>query len=262
MSERVDFSSNASIYDRRHGAVLAPEIARLLALKAAFTHSTRALDVGAGTGRVALALAELGCEVVAIDPALSMLNQLRRKISTPRVWAVVGEGARLPFAARSFDAVLIARALYLMADWRLVLQKAHEVIKPGGYLLHQWGNGTADEEWVRIREKTRALFQEAGINAPFHPGAKTEVEVDAHLVTLGLIQTDRVLTGPGPQLSLREFVGRIESGELSYIWAVPKPVQELCLPLLRRWCEETFDLERSFPMPRELAWTMYQKHTG
>lgn len=200
--------------------MLAPEIARLLALKAALTHRTRVLDVGAGTGRVSLALADLGCEVVAIDPAMAMLNQLRMKISTPRVWAVVGEGARLPFAARSFDAVVIARALYLMADWRLVLEKVHEVIKPGGYLLHEWGNGTADEEWVRIREKTRALFQEAGITAPFHPGAKTEVEVDAHLVTLGLIHTDRVLTGPGPQLSLREFVDRIESGELSYIWAV------------------------------------------
>jgi hypothetical protein len=42
---------------------------------------------------------------------------------------------------------------------------------------------------------------------------------------------------------LREFVRRITSGELSYIWSVPKPIHEHCLPLLQLWCEQTFDLE-------------------
>jgi hypothetical protein len=41
----------------------------------------------------------------------------------------------------------------------VVLQRAHDALKPGGYLLHEWGNGSADEEWVRIREKTRAPFK-------------------------------------------------------------------------------------------------------
>jgi len=262
VSECVDFSANAPIYDRRHGAVLAPDVARSSALKAALTHGTRVLDVGAGTGRVAHALADLGCDVVALDPALPMLDQLRSKASTRRVRAVVGEGARLPFAECAFEAAVIARVLYLVADWRVVLQQAHDALKPGCYLLHEWGNGIADEEWVRIREKTRALFQDAGIDAPFHPGARTEVEVDAYLVTLGLTQTDRVLAGPGPHTSLREFVRRITSGELSYIWSVPKPVQEQCLPLLQRWCEQTFDLEQSPPMPRELQWTVYRKQTA
>ena len=92
-----------------------------------------------------------------------------------------------------------------------------------------------------------------------HAQARTEVDVDAYLVSLGLAQTDRVIAGPGPHTSLREFVRRITSGELSYIWSVPKPVQEQYLPLLQRWCEQTFDLERSFPMPRELQWTVYRK---
>ena len=52
MSERVDFSANAPVYDRRHGAALAPEVARSLALEAALTRGARVLDVGAGPGRV------------------------------------------------------------------------------------------------------------------------------------------------------------------------------------------------------------------
>jgi SAM-dependent methyltransferase len=255
----VDFSSNAPIYDRRHGAALAPDVAQALAAKTALTHGSRILDVGAGTGRVAHALANLGGAVVALDPALPMLDQLNNKASTRHVRSVAGEGARLPFAGNVFDAVVLARVLYLMADWRVVLQQAHDALKPGGYLLHEWANGGSDEEWVRIREKTRALFQEAGIAEPFHPGARTETEVDAHFVAMGLTQTDYLSAGPGPQTSLREFLRRIMSGEVSYIWNVPKAIQEDRLPALQRWCEQTFDLEQSFPMPRELRWTVYQK---
>jgi SAM-dependent methyltransferase len=259
VSERVDFSSNALVYDRRHGAALAADVARSLALKAALIQGTRVLDIGAGTGRVAHALADLGCNVIALDPAVPMLDQLRSKASTRKVRVVVGEGGRLPFAECVFDAAVIARLLYLAPDWREVLQEAHDALKPGGYLLHEWGNGSADEEWVRIREKTRILFQDAGIKDPFHPGARTEAEVDAYLESLGLAETDRVFAGPGPDTSLDEFVRRITSGELSYIWNVPKPVQEQSLPLLQRWCEQTFDMKGSFPIPRELRWAVYRK---
>ena len=153
MSKRIDFSANAPVYDRRHGAALAPDVARSLALKAALTQGTRVLDVGAGTGRVAHAFADLGCDVVALDPALAMLDQLRSKASTRRVRAVVGEGARLPFADCVFDAAVIARVLYLAADWRAVLQETHDALKPGGFLLHEWGNGSADEEWVQTERR-------------------------------------------------------------------------------------------------------------
>jgi ubiquinone/menaquinone biosynthesis C-methylase UbiE len=66
---------------------------------------------------------------------------------------VVGEAARLPFAAANFDAVILARVLYLMADWQPVLPRAYDVLKPGGCLFHEWGNGEAEEEWVQIRER-------------------------------------------------------------------------------------------------------------
>ena len=58
MSERVDFSANAPVYDRRHGAALAPEVTRSLALEAALTRGARVLDVGAGPGRVREACGE------------------------------------------------------------------------------------------------------------------------------------------------------------------------------------------------------------
>jgi ubiquinone/menaquinone biosynthesis C-methylase UbiE len=53
-TERVDFSGNAPVYDRRHG-VFAPErIVSQLIEVTGLPLGSRILDVGAGTGRAAI----------------------------------------------------------------------------------------------------------------------------------------------------------------------------------------------------------------
>lgn len=258
MSGRVDFSANAPIYDRRHGAELAPEVARSLAACASLAPGARVLDIGAGTGRVSLALADLGYDVVSLDPALPMLHELRRKAGTRPTRAAVGDGVWLPFMRSTFHAVVIARMLYLVADWRAVLDAARDVLMPRGYVLHEWANGETDEPWVRIREKARELFQEAGVEVPFHPGARSEREVDDYITELGFTGVGRVTGGAGPETALREFLRRLVTGELSYVWNVPVQVQHACLPELERWGRDTFDLDRAFPTPKDLRWRIYR----
>jgi SAM-dependent methyltransferase len=259
MGQRVDFSANASVYDRRHGAVLPRDVARELADSAGLEPEARVLDVGAGTGRVAIAFAGMGYQVTALDPASRMLNELRVKARECSVQLVTGEGARLPFARSSFDAVILARILYLMPDWKTVLREAYEVLKPGGCVFHEWGNGQANEAWVQVREMLRALFQNAGVEAPFHPGARFEAEVEAVLIGLGFVRSKKLPIGPGPNMTLHDFLGRVAAGEFSYIWNIPTHVQESCIALLNKWCQETFDLQQPFPMPRELEWTSYRR---
>jgi hypothetical protein len=83
--------------------------------------------------------------------------------------------------------------------------------------------------------------------------------VESYLLGLGLVRKAILAAGPGPEMRLRDFLERVESGEVSYIWNVPERVQEDCLPRLRNWCERTFDLEQSIEIPRMLEWTAYQK---
>lgn len=262
MSERVDFSGNACIYDRRHGAVFSGAELERLCHAASLVPNARILDIGAGTGRVAIPLATRGCDVVAVEPAAGMLAELRRKSRGCRVLSVVAEGARLPFAAGYFDAVVIARLLYLTLDWRAILGEAHRVLAGGGSLLHEWGNGEADEEWALIRDQARRLFEQAGVLAPFHPGVRSESEVDQHIASLGFVDEDEVDLGPGTTTTLREFLQRLTDGELSYIWCVPEGVRSQSLPRLQHWAEETFDLERSVSVPRRLRWMIYRKEAA
>jgi SAM-dependent methyltransferase len=260
--ERIDFSANASIYDRRHGAILSDEDLDPLWRAAGLWAGADVLDVGAGTGRVAIPLSRRGCTVAALDPARTMLEELRTKAGDTPVSIIVGEGAWLPLASGRFHAVVIARLLYLTTDWSQILSEARRVLAADGCLLHEWGNGQVDEEWVRIREKARSLFEQAGVPSPFHPGVRSETAIEEVLEGLGMVREADVVLGSGPTITLREFLRCLTDGELSYIWGVPENVRTECLPRLGEWSERTFDLDRSISIPREIGWTVYRKQTS
>ena len=258
MPERVDFSRHSSTYDRRHGAVISGDAAAALCRAASLTPASRVLDLAAGTGRVAIPLAALGCHVVAIDIARPMLEEIPKKAPSLTIPRLIAEGAHLPFRAASFDAVVIARLLYLVPEWQELLREVLRVLEPGGTILHEWSNGEPDEEWVQIREKVRAMFTHEGVANPFHPGVRTQEEVETFLAGLGMARIATERLGSGPPMSIGDFLKRLVDGECSYTWAVPKDIVARSLPELQSWAAARFDLTREVPMPREIVWRVYR----
>jgi SAM-dependent methyltransferase len=256
---RVDFSRGAHAYDGRHGALISDDLARRLVDAAGLPPNALVADVGAGTGRVAVPLTTAGCRVAAVDPAPAMLAGLTAKARGNRVRAIVAEGSRLPFRDAAFDAIVFARVLYLLHDWRETIREGARVLAPGGVVLHEWGNGDPGEAWVQIREQARQLFEEEGVARPFHPGVRQEGEVEALLAANGF-QREADIVEPGTaMLALAEFLRRIVDGECSYTWDVPADVQARCLPELRRWAEARFDLDQPRVIPRETRWKIYRR---
>lgn len=85
-----------------------PEVDRALG----HTSGLDILDVGAGTGRHAIRIAETGARVTAVDFSEEMLANARRKPGADHVRWLVHDVARpLPFEAGSFDRVLSALVL-------------------------------------------------------------------------------------------------------------------------------------------------------
>ena len=114
---------------RRLPAMGEPELVHRLAGPGA-----RVLDLGAGTGRIADPLADLGHDVVAVDDSADMLADVRR--ARPHRARI--EDLDLPVR---FDAVLLASHLANTPDDRLraaLLRAARRHLADGGTVLLQW----------------------------------------------------------------------------------------------------------------------------
>jgi hypothetical protein len=149
--------------------------------------------------------------------------------------------------------------LYLLADWRGSLREARDLIKPGGGLFHEWGNGDDGEPWVQVREKARALSaRPAWKPVPSRvPGRRRKsTRISSSWASFA---KSKVEVGPDPNMTLCGFLGKIESGELSYVWNVPRSVRDACLPRLRRRCQQSFELDRLMPVPAAHRWVVYLK---
>jgi demethylmenaquinone methyltransferase/2-methoxy-6-polyprenyl-1,4-benzoquinol methylase len=95
----------------------------------------RALDLGCGTGDLALELARAGVtSVVGVDPVPAMLAVARRKLDRggARVALVEGDALGLPFADGSFDCVVSAFVMRNLADLPRALAEQRRVLQAGG----------------------------------------------------------------------------------------------------------------------------------
>ncbi|MEA3340420.1 MAG: ubiquinone/menaquinone biosynthesis methyltransferase [Chloroflexota bacterium] len=97
----------------------------------------RALDVGAGSGDMALALLRRwpGSTVAGIEPVAEMMRVGRRKPAAGRVGWTQGDGLRLPFPDGQFDGVVSAFLLRNMPDVSGALAEQYRVARPGGRVV-------------------------------------------------------------------------------------------------------------------------------
>jgi SAM-dependent methyltransferase len=91
------------------------------------------LDVGCGTGRIALALAEEADEVVGVDPSEEMLAEGRAR-SHGSIAFVRACAEALPFANGRFERA-VARLVLHLVDRDRALPELLRVLAPGGRLL-------------------------------------------------------------------------------------------------------------------------------
>ena len=97
----------------------------------------RLLDIGAGTGRYSVALAEEGYDVTAVELVRYNLGVLKKKGSSVR--AMQGNAMNLKkLESDSFDVTLLFGPMYHLfgfEDKRKALHEAKRVTKPGGVIL-------------------------------------------------------------------------------------------------------------------------------
>lgn len=126
----------------------------------------RALDVGCGTGRSAIALAEIADNVIAIDESEHMLAHCPPR---PNIEYRRGVAEELSFDDHTFDLVSVGSALHWF-DQKRFFEQCRRVLCENGWLLvyndhftaHMRGNATF-KRWVRTRYAKRYRVRARGL---------------------------------------------------------------------------------------------------
>lgn len=97
------------------------------------------LDLGCGTGSLALLLAERGCRVVAVDPAAASLDIARGKAGAELVRWVYGDATVLP--PMDVDLVVmtgnVAQVFLTDDEWTSALAGVRAALRNGGHLVFE-----------------------------------------------------------------------------------------------------------------------------
>ncbi len=99
------------------------------------------VDIGCGTGCLAVRLAALGLDVVGVDPAAASLAVARGKPFAERVTWIAGDATALAGLEPKADVALmtgnVAQVFVADADWHRTLDAVRRALRPGGWLAFE-----------------------------------------------------------------------------------------------------------------------------
>lgn len=146
------------------------------------------IDFGCGDGRIAIPMAKLGLEVVAVDAAPEMIERLEHQMRVQKVdgmlYTLVSDGSQIDkkYPLDEFDAVN-ARAVFIHHshdDVAMLVRNLSACLRVGGFLIADWPTGPhhVRRDWIDVtiwspeeREKVAAsagltLVSEGNDNLP------------------------------------------------------------------------------------------------
>ena len=234
---RIPFDRAAGYYDQTRG--IPPEVEELAAdrVEAAIGPAGRLLDLGVGTGRVALPLHRRGREVIGVDLSGPMLERYRAKAASeglPPPPLLRGDVTRLPLRDACVDAVLEVHVLHLVPDWELALAEARRVLVPGGVVLV--GRGGSHRGSDGPRAETLRRFDELAGSLGAGPRAVGVADSDskvAALVALGGTAEPLEPVVWEQQESYAQALAAVEARIYSHTWRLPDELFDAAARRLR-----------------------------
>ena len=172
--ERSFFDSVGGEWDALR-KVWGDELLRARALNHLVPRGLKVADVGTGTGILAIELAAIGCEVIAIDSSEAMLDAAGRKLEDAgcdRVTLRLADASDLPLADGEVHAAFAHMVLQYLDAPEAAVREMARVVRPGGSVV-LIDFAAHDRAWMRA---------ELGVR---HMGFSPE-DIESWLVDAGL----------------------------------------------------------------------------
>ena len=184
------------------------------------------LDVGAGTGRYSVALADMGYDVTALELVKHNLGLLKAKKSS--VKAYQGNAMKLKrFDDESFDLVLVFGPMYhLFGDDDKVkaLSEARRVVKKGGYILVAYVMNEYSVISYAFKEKhILEVIADGRLDEDFHTRNKpsdlydyVRLEDIDRIRDACQLERDLIISADGAADYIRPYLNKLDDEEFKY----------------------------------------------
>ncbi|HSC26771.1 MAG TPA: class I SAM-dependent methyltransferase [Vicinamibacterales bacterium] len=244
----VSFDRAAAYYDitRGYAPGSAERIRDAIVAHAGATRRTRFLELGVGTGRIALPFVRGRYDYTGVDISRAMMNRLAARIAEDPgaggyQWAMLqADVSSLPFVDGCFDVVIAVHVLHLVHDWQRAVREARRVLRRGGRLL--FGNDDADREG-RLQPPTRVRDRWIELRGELDPARHTDPigwgqdsRLIEYLRALGASpEVVDLARFEWPPVSARQMLERYRARMYSSDWDMPDDLHAEALGRLESW---------------------------
>jgi len=250
----VGFDRATSFYDATRGLPtgVPEQIRDQIVRRTGAGRNTRFLEIGVGTGRIALPFVWIGADYTGADLSLPMMEVLRSKIATipegaRRLKLALADAMALPFADASFDVIIMIHLLHLVSDWRQTLRECRRVLREGGWLVlssnerakRKGRSATADRTHEGpdiVTQKWNEIMNELGQDRSRRPQNE---EVHDALGQMGAtVEHVTLVEYQHSPITAREMVGLHRDRIFSSDWHHSDDIHSEASRRLERWLEQ------------------------
>jgi SAM-dependent methyltransferase len=242
----VPFDRAAEFYDRTRAISDASMARNVDLIRAELAGREPVLEVGVGTGLLALPLHAAGMDLVGLDLSAPMLERLREKSGGRAPFPVVlGDATQMPIADDAFGAAYLRWVLHLVSDWSAVLAEIVRVVRPGGVVLLNLGayGGPQDEIQRRFAELAGVSVEPVGLRWGDFDA------LDGAMASHGATPRPLPSLPDVGEQTLATFLEGIRENRYSWTWPLDEATRLRVLAELVPWAEERFgplDAPRTF----------------
>jgi SAM-dependent methyltransferase len=219
-----------------------------------------ALEIGVGTGALAIPLASRGRRVVGVDVSTAMLERLRDKERPNRLAVAIADATRLPIADAAFAGAYCRWVLHLVAGWREAVRELCRAVGPGGVVVVEPGGyaGGWREVWLRFVDALGPAAEPVGLDA-----RGGYADLDEVFAACGAAKREVIETPMQLDSSLDRFLGEAAARAYSWTWRVGDAELGRAVAAVRAWAVERYgpDLTQPFSPDAPQSWRVYDLRT-
>lgn len=257
MSGSVRFDRAAEFYDatRRIDDEALGKTMDVLAGE--FAERGRVLEIGVGTGALAIPLHDRGIPLAGVDLSLPMLDKLVEKAGGRAPFPLaLADATRLPFPDGTFGGAYARWVLHLIPEWRSAVHELCRVVRAGGVVIVEPGGylGRWREIWLRFVDEVGESATPVGLDM-----RGTGIgELDPAFEAAGARHRELPRITYRSESSLARFFEEAEQRLYSWTWRIPDDELHRAVDVVRAWAKERYgDLDWD-PEPNvPLLWRAY-----